>query len=252
MTDPDRAAGPTFAIADIGWLDFETRSETDIKAGTYRYATEADAIICSYAIGDGPVRAVTVAEFDGPLDWLMMPEDLQEFHQRVVAGTAHWAAWNAGFDKAVWNYATSGFPEMKPEHIIDVMAQAVASGLPPDLAQASATVGRAVKIGDGKDLIKLFCTPAGLKGINGTPQTHSASWDRFLDYARGDVEAMRSVFKATRQLSLAEWKEYWAMEAINERGIGIDIPFAKRAAELATEDRVKSNAELKRLTGGAV
>jgi DNA polymerase len=242
----------TFAIADIGWLDFETKSDTDIKAGTYRYATEADAIVLVYAIGNGPVTAVTVATFDDTLSWDDMPEDFKEFHLRVVLGSAHWAAWNAGFDKAIWNYATDDFPDMPPHHIIDVMAQAVASGLPPDLAKSSALVGQSVKIGEGKDLIKLFCTPGGLKGVRGTPQSHPDEWIAFLGYAMRDVEAMRSVFKATRQLSLAEWKEYWAMEAVNERGIGIDVAFAERAAKLAEEDKVRSAAELKHLTGGAV
>ena len=252
MTDPDRAAGPTIAIEDIGWIDFETKSDTDIKAGTYRYATEADAIVLVYAVGDGPVTAVTGTAPGGNINWGDLPAEFKLHHERVVAGTAVWAAWNAGFDKAIWNFATDGFPEMKPEHIIDVMAQAVASGLPPDLAQASATVGRAVKIGEGKDLIKLFCTPGGLKGVQGTPQSHPDEWVAFLDYAKGDIEAMRSVFKATRQLSLAEWKEYWAMEAVNERGIGIDLEFAQAAAKLAAEDRIKSNAELWSITDGEV
>jgi DNA polymerase len=171
----------------------------------------------------------------------------------VVAGEAVWAAWNAGFDRAIWNYATSNFPKMCPEHIIDVMAQATASGLPPDLAQASATIGKSVKITEGKDLIKLFCTPGGLKGVRGTPQSHPEEWDRFANvYARGDVEAMRDVFKSTRQLTLAEWKEYWAMEAINDRGVCIDAAMVAHAARLAEEDKVRSKAELIRLTDGAV
>ena len=182
-----------------------------------------------------------------------MPAAVKEFHDRVATGTAVWAAWNAGFDKAVWNYATEGFPLMKPEHIIDVMAQAVASGLPPDLAKASETVGHDLKVGDGKDLIKLFCTPGGLKGVTGTPQSHPLEWFRFVNvYAVGDIAAMRSVFKATRQLSLAEWKEYWSMEAVNERGVGIDLAFATAAAKLAAEDKVRSRAELTDLTHGAV
>ena len=253
MTDPDRAPGPTFAADDIGWLDFESRSDTDIGAGSYRYATEANAIVMVYAIGNGPVNAVTVTAFDGDINWYELPKEVLYFHARVVAGEAVWAAWNAGFDRAIWNYATPNFPEMKPEHIIDVMAQATASGLPPDLAQASATIGKAVKVGDGKDLIKLFCTPGGLRGVCGTPQSHPEEWLRFWDvYARGDVEAMRDVFRSTRQLTLAEWKEYWAMEAINDRGVCIDVRMAREAADLAEEDRLRSRHALKRLTGGIV
>jgi DNA polymerase len=253
MTDPDRAAGPTFAIDDIGWIDFETRSDTDLKvAGATRYATEADAIVLAYAIGNGPVSTVKVTAFDGPLRWDDVPSAIKLHFDRVARGEAIWAAWNAGFDRAIWNFATEGFPEMLPEHIIDVMAQATASGLPPDLAKASGAIGKAVKVGEGKDLIKLFCTPAGLKGVRGTPQTHPEEWRAFDAYASGDIEAMRSVFRSTRQLTLAEWREYWAMEAINDRGVCIDVRMVREAADLAEEDRLRSRHALKRLTGGIV
>jgi hypothetical protein len=107
MLDPDRATGPTFAVDDIGWLDFETRSDTDIGAGSTRYATEASAIVMVYAIGSGPVNAVTVSAFDGNINWYELPKEIAYFHARVVAGEAVWAAWNAGFDRAIWNYAPS-------------------------------------------------------------------------------------------------------------------------------------------------
>jgi DNA polymerase len=254
MTDPDRAAGPTFAIENIGWLDFETRSDTDLtKAGATRYATEADAIVLAYAIGNGPVSTVKVTAFDGPLRWDDVPSEIKLHFDRVARGEAIWAAWNAGFDRAIWNFATIGFPEMLPEHVIDVMAQATASGLPPDLAKASEAIGKAVKVGEGKDLIKLFCLPVGFRGVRGTPQTHPDEWQNFCDvYATGDIEAMRSVFRSTRQLTLAEWREYWAMEAINDRGVCIDVPMVRHAAKLAEEDKIKSNAELRTMTEGEV
>jgi DNA polymerase bacteriophage-type len=254
MTDPDRAAGPTFAIADIGWIDWETRSDTDLKvSGATRYATEADAIVLAYAIGNGPVSTVKVTAFDGPLRWDQVPAELAVFHERVRLGKAVYAAWNAGFDRAIWNFATVGFPELEPHHIIDVMAQATASGLPPDLAKASEVIGKAVKVGEGKELVQLFCLPKGLRGVRGTPQSHPEEWDRFTeDYARGDILAMRDVFRSTRQLTLAEWREYWAMEAINDRGVCIDVPMVRHAAKLAEIDREWSKTELVKLTNGAV
>ena len=108
--------------------------------GTYRYATEADAIMLAYAIGGNPAKTITVPEhlyFNRPLDLIDLPLDFIRHQARVQAGTAVWAAWNAGFDRAIWNYSTLGFPEMQPHHIIDVMAQATASGLPPDLKTAA-------------------------------------------------------------------------------------------------------------------
>jgi len=253
IVDPERQPESAFAVADIGWVDFETRSDTDIDAGTYRYATEADAIVMAYAIGDGPVRSLAVRTFGQAISWDMFPTEVRRHNARVIAGEAVWAAWNMGFDRAVWNYATPDFPPLEPHHTIDVMAQAVASGLPPDLATAAQWVGRELKDDAGKDLIALFCTPKGLKGVRGTPQSHPAEWAIFRDqYATADIEAMRSVYKATRRLPLAEWREYWAMEAINERGIGIDRPLVEAAAKLAAIDKVRSAEELSRLTGGEV
>jgi len=239
----DRAAGATFPLERVGFIDFETRGLLNLKeVGAYRYATEASAIVLAYAIGGGPVRAV-----DNLSDQL--PGEIWEHHKKVVAGEAVWAAWNAGFDKAIWNFATDGFPVMEPWHIIDVMAQAAASGLPPDLDMASRMAGGGIqKAKSGTDLIKLFCLPDS----RGAPATHPHEWEMFLDYAKQDIEAMRAVFLGTRQLPLAEWREYWAMEAINERGVAVDLPMVSHAAKLAAEDARRSRAELSTLTDGAI
>jgi DNA polymerase len=246
MTD-ERANGATLALADICWIDFETRGRVDIKTGAYRYAVDADAIILAWAIGDGPVHKEVVADFGQPLAWSDIPDELKAFYDRYE-GKALFAAWNAGFDRAIWNYATSGFPELDPFDIIDVMAQAAASGLPPDLEQAAKQSESIRKDSAGSDLIKLFCLPNSVA----TPKSHPAEWKRFVGYAGADIEAMRSVFKGTRQLPLAEWREYWVMETINDNGICIDVPLVQQAAFLAGEDRVRSGAALQQLTGGAV
>jgi len=245
----ERDLGLTFALENVGFIDFESRSRTSITAGAYRYATEADAIVLAYAVGDAEPATAAVRTFhDGSLAWDSLPADFRAHHARVVAGEAIWAAWNAGFDKAIWNYSTIGFPLLQTCHIIDVMAQAVNSGLPSDLAGAARASASLRKDASGGDLIKLFCEPAAV----GNPQTHPDAWRAFRRYAEGDIESLRSIFLGTRQLPLAEWREYWAMEAINERGIGIDLPMVARAAALAAEDRLRSKGEISRLTDGAV
>jgi DNA polymerase bacteriophage-type len=250
----DRMPGATFAADTIGWIDFESRSDTDIKrAGAVRYATEADAIVLAYAIGDAPPVTVSVTAFDGPLTWADMPDEVRMHHLNVQRGGGIWAAWNAGFDRAIWNYATVGFPELEPHHIIDVMAQGAASGLPPDLDLAAKFSGSTHKVASGSELIALFCTAKGYKGVRGTPQSHPDEWRSFCEvYARGDITAMREIFKRTRQLPLAEWREYWAMEAINARGAAIDLGMVRRAADLAAEDRLRSRHQLCRLTANEV
>src|SRR5262249_15494399 len=155
-------------------------------------------------------------------------------------------AWNASFDSAVWNYATLGFPFLVPERVIDPMIQAGVSNLPTDLDHASRYLGGAGKQKDGKALIRLF----SVEGAD--PREYPAEWERFLTYARQDVEAMRDVYRRTRPLPLAEWQQYWAFEHINRRGVALDLPYVRRAAALAAEDTKASGHRLAELTDKAV
>jgi DNA polymerase len=233
-----------FNAGDITWLDFEVLSpEIDLKAaGTFRYVAAAStrAIILAYAIGDGPELAWHAN--GAILDWDNAPDDLRA----SVSQGAILAAWNASFDSAVWNYATLGFPFLVPERVIDVMIQAGVSNLPTDLESASRYLGGAGKQADGKKLIKLFC----VEGAD--PRDYPEEWQRFLAYARRDVGEMRDVYRRTRPLPLAEWREYWAFERINFRGVMLDMPFVRRGTALAAEDAVACGRRLDELTGGAV
>ena len=143
-----------FNASDLVWIDFEVASALDLKAvGTFRYATDAStrAIVLAYAIGDGPALAWHA---DGAiLDWDNAPDDLRAAFDRG----ATFAAWNASFDAAIWNYATLGFPFLAPERVIDPMIQAGVSNLPTDLESASRALGGEGKQKDGKKLIRLFC-----------------------------------------------------------------------------------------------
>jgi hypothetical protein len=233
----------SFDGGDVTWLDFEGASARDLKAnGTLRYATDTStrAIVLAYAIGNAP--ALTWHADGAILDWNHAPDDLREAFDR---GTT-FAAWNAGFDAAVWNYATLGFPFLEPERVIDPMIQAGVSNLPTDLESASRYLGGEGKQKDGKKLIKLFC----VEGAN--PREHPEKWQLFLKYARQDITAMRDVYRQTRPLPLAEWREYWAFEHINRRGVMLDMPFVRNAAALAAEDGVAINRRLRELTDGAV
>ena len=204
-----------FDPRDISWVDFEVASKLDLKAvGTLRYATDVStrAIILAYAIGDGPALSWHA---DGAiLDWDHAPDDLRAAFDRG----ATFAAWNASFDAAIWNYATLGFPFLAPERVIDVMIQAGVSNLPTDLESASRALGGEGKQKDGKKLIKLFC----VEGAD--PREYPEEWQLFLNYARRDVGEMRDVYRRTRPLPLEEWREYWAFEHINRRGVASTCP----------------------------
>ena len=126
------------------------------------------------------------------------------------------------------------------------MIQAGVSNLPTDLEHASRYLGGAGKQKDGKALIRLFC----IEGA--APSAHPEEWQRFLSYARQDVEAMREVYRRTRPLPLEEWREYWSFEYINRRGVAVDLPFVRQAAALAAEDAVAIGRRLAELSDGAI
>ena len=232
-----------FNASDLTWIDFESASALDLKAdGTLRYAADIStrAIVLAYAIGDAP--ALTWHSDGAILDWDHATHDLRAAFNRG----ATFAAWNASFDAAAWNYMTLGFPFLAPERVIDPMIQAGVSNLPTDLESASRALGGAGKQKDGKKLIKLFCVEGA------APADHPEEWQRFLAYARQDVEAMREVYRRTRPLPREEWQQYWAFEHINRRGVGTDVPFVRRAAALAAEDARHIGRRLAELTDGTV
>ena len=233
-----------FNADDLIWIDFEVfGGALDLKAaGAFRYVAEASThtIVLSYAIGNAP--ALTWHADGAILDWNCAPNELRAAYERRKT----FAAWNASFDAAVWNYATLGFPFLAPERVIDPMVQAGVSNLPTDLEHASRYLGGPGKQKDGKALIRMF----SIEGAN--PRECPAEWKRFLAYARQDVEAMRDVYRKTRPLPHEEWRQYWAFEHINRRGVAIDMPFVRNAATLATEDAIAIGRRLTELTGGAV
>lgn len=135
-----------------------------------------------------------------------------------------------------------------PEHFIDAMVQAARSHLPADLAGAAKAIGLTQKQAAGKALIRMFADAARPE----TPQTHPTEWAQFRSYARDDVASMRDVFFATMPLTRREWREAWAVDAINHRGVPVDMAFVRQAVKLSALLTETSNADIRRLTGGKV
>lgn len=248
---------PLANIDNICFFDTETRAEDgssvsdgNVKtAGTYRYAKNSFVIVSTWAIGSAPLFEVSLdAGFDGDwLCWDRMPHALHEFYKRAEQGEAWFAAFNAGFDRNAWNHGTADFPLLRPDMVIDVMAQATASNLPPSLEGASRAITGRGKQDDGKYLISLFCRAGGA-----TPQSHPEEWARFKSYGLRDTDEMREVWKATRPLPFEEWEDYWISERINERGVAVDVELARRAEAIAEAEAARLNRELSRWTNGQI
>jgi DNA polymerase len=240
-------------INNYCFIDTETLSGADLKAtGIYPYSADPAfrVMMVTYAIGDGPVQIweQAHAHLGEWLDWNDAPDDLLDFLERVEAGQAHFVAWNAAFDRLALSRGIRGYSNAKPEHFMDAMVQAVRSHLPPDLASAGKTLRAEIqKRPDGKRLITQFCVPPFAD-----PAEFPTEWEAFRLYALDDIPPLQTVWQSTLPLSELAWQQYWASEHINDAGMPVDVEFARAASLLAEENARRANADIYRLTGGAI
>jgi DNA polymerase len=196
------------------FLDLETASTVPIKAGSYRYSEGARVLIQAYAVDDEPVVAEPFA-----------PAVLQRLIDDAGTVVAH----NGGlFDRVQLARHGVTIPVGK---LHDTMAIAYQHSLPGSL-DALGGVFRLplAKSKDGKRLTRLFCAPRKIGGFNDA-STHPEEWQQFLAYARGDIEAMRQLYKRMPKWNLTPFeRRVWEVDqAINDRGIGVDVDLAKAA-----------------------
>jgi len=217
--------------------DTETYSETPIANGTHAYAEDSEVMIWAYAFDDQPVHVwdVTINPH--------MPEDLRA---AIDDPKVQFVFHKSSFDRNVIRHALG--IDIPVKRVEDTMVQALAHGLPGALG----TLCEIFKIDKelakdkaGKTLIQLFCKPKSKshKLRRAISETHPEKWQKFCDYARNDVEAMRQIHKR-----LPKWNyrgselTLWRLDQrINERGFQVDTELAQRAIETVkrTQDKLK-------------
>lgn len=240
------------------WYDSETFSETPIKSGTYRYAQDAEIMIATYAVDDGPVRTI---DFTDPASALS--GEIDELESLMASPDVIVVAHNSMFDRAV--LAASGRPCPPIERWRDTMVQALAHGLPGALDALCDVLGVPMdkaKHKAGKDLIKLFCQPRpkNAKLRRATRETHPVEWQRFLEYAGADIEAMREVYRRLPQWNYGDRTDYGRLEIarwhldqrINDRGFQVDLDLAEKAIALIDEEQGRLADQTYIATGGDV
>lgn len=198
----------------ILWLDLETASTAPIKAGAYRYAEGMRVLVQAYAVDDGPVSA---EPFDAAV--------LQPLIDSADIVVAH----NGGlFDRV--QLARHGVV-IPVEKLHDTMAIAYQHSLPGSLDTLAGVFRlETSKDKEGKRLIRLFCVP-NKKGAFATPETHPEDWQKFLTYAKTDIEVMRQLYRKLPKWNLTPFeRRVWATDqAINDRGLGVDVELANAA-----------------------
>ena len=238
-------------IKDILFLDYETRSEVDLKkSNAYNYAENPTTnVMCTgWAIGDGPV---CIDDNGG------VPEVIFNHIKEKKPVVAQ----NLPFEYLIYKnvyrerkYAKEYcFPEFELSmNTRCTMAACFAAAIPGSLEAAAPALGLDVeKDMAGNKAMMLFCKP-NKDGTFWTKKDKPEKWQAMLDYCEKDIVVTREIYKRLPKLSDRE-QELWLLDQkINSRGVPIDLKSAAIAHELVELEKDKLNKQIQILTGGGV
>lgn len=256
-------------------IDFETRSEVDLKkAGLSNYArghrTEINCM--AYAFDDGPIELWKRGE---PL-----PFDLQ----MAIAEKDIFFAHNAQFEIEMWNEVgvkKYGWPALPISNTHCTMIMAYNMALPGSLEKVAPALGLEVaKDMKGSRVMLKLAQPrkiieGGCQFCNGTgkyadlekchkcggdgdevifwePEDVPEQFEIMYEYCKNDVEVERQAEKRMLPLTSKE-REIWLLDQkINNRGIAVDVASVKKAIEIVEFEKKRLNEEIKAVTRNAV
>lgn len=235
-------------MPEVLYLDTETYSSIPLKDGVHKYSEAVEVMIVAYALDDGPVNVWDVTSGEP------MPEALsQALADESVMVWAH----NVAFDRTVLK-ASLGIG-IALERWRCSMCLAYMHSMPGSLDSLCAALEVAQdkrKLKSGKDLVRLFCIPpteaSGRK--RATRHTHPEKWQEFLEYAGGDIVAMRECIAKLPKWNLnASELALWQLDRIiNERGIAVDLDFCRAAVQAADAEKARLAERASEMTDGAV
>lgn len=230
------------------WCDTETRSAKALAHGSWAYAEQAEVLLFTWAVDDGPVDL---------WDLTVDPAIPQRLARSLAAADEIWFSNGGGFDWPVLSYTRPDIYTLMPqEKWRDVMIQAYSHALPGSLGKLGKVLGLPddlAKDKRGKALINLFCKPRKDGGWN-TRLTHPVEWAEFCEYAKQDIVVMR---ECSRRMPMWNYREHdvrlWLTDwRTNARGIGVDTELARTAVDTARDVRRDLSAEMAEATGDAV
>ena len=230
------------------FIDVETYSSVDIKeSGAYKYIESPDfeILIVGYALGDGPVKTIDLAQGG------VMPE---EFEEALLDPECLKIAHNAVFERLCFTRIGYNIPA---EQWYCTSVKAAYCGLPLSLDGVSKALDLAdKKLDTGKSLIKYFSCPCKATRINGMrmrnyPNHAPEKWEMYKEYNRYDVLAEREIFKRLEKYEIPdiERKMYVLDQNINDRGILVDIELAESAIAVDNEYTSILTKQAQQLTG---
>ena len=232
------------------FVDLETFSSIDIKAGAFRYmeAEDFEILLIAYAWDNGPVRVLDLTR-------LHSGHEAQTIYEALTDPAIVKVAHNSAFERAAFHQALNIYSP--PEQWEDTMIFAAYNGLPLSLEGCGSALGLPVqKDPEGKRLINYFCKPCKPTKANGNrtrnlPEHALDKWARFIEYCHRDVEVSQAIWLRLAKFWVTDFeRRIWALDArINERGVMVDLDLAEAAVDVDTAYRAECMEEMKRLTG---
>lgn len=284
----DLRAG-TRLVAGLGYstvlpeIDFETYSEAgfvwngghvnargkpepkwDVLPGVSNPKEKGLGSVGACVYSEHPTTEILFAWYDlkdgiGPRYWepgMPFPEDLRAHIEAGGLMESH----NAGFEFWIWLnvwHKRYGFPMIPSAQQRCSMAKARAHALPGNLSELGKVLDLTLKKDPAGDvLIKKFSVPQ--KPSARDPRVRHLMCEdqieaqRFRNYGRRDIETEAEASSRIPDLSPSEL-EWWLIDqAINRRGVGVDVQSVRAAINIIEQAFARYNAELLAVTNGAV
>lgn len=239
-------------------IDIETYSSESIAdCGLYRYADAPDfrVLLIAYKADEDPTMITEVQDDQRLPEWLA-----NALLDPGVTKHAH----NAAFERVCLSVIlrrTGVLPQgewLDPAQWECSMVLCARAGLPLSLKEAGAELElEDQKMTEGRDLIRLFCTPhepqSGLfiRGKRAEPADFPEEWETFKAYCVRDVDVESEICRRLEWLKVPpkERELYAEDQRINDRGVLVDMGLVRNAARADTLRKADLSAEAKALTG---
>lgn len=237
-------------------LDFETRSEVDIKkCGAWVYATHpsTEVLLMGYAADDSEVQIIS-------------KKDLESFKNRMsclfVKGSIFVAHYSM-FEYYIWHeilVKRFGYPTIPQRQWRCTAAKAAVLALPRSLEKTAEALELDYKKDmEGHRLMLKMCKPRKTTKVeqarNELLGDSSVCWyeseedlERLAEYCKIDVETERAIDKNLPDLSSYEQEVWFLDQEINRRGILVDTEAVESALELIEQYKEEKIAEVVKLS----
>lgn len=231
---------------DILELDIETYSDVELKKSNVYAYTESpvfEVMMCGWSLNNSPIEV-----WEGEQDIKRIPGLFDPDVKKV----AH----NAPFERICFS-RMAGLPVgqyLPTEEYFDTMAIAREFGYPAALDALAKALGAEPKDSAGTRLINTFCMPRKVprkeQWQRVTKHMKPVEWAEFRKYCGQDVSTLQDVRKRLPGWPSEFERELWYVDQrINDRGLKVDLPLARKAIGVARENDEILGREVIEITG---